>query len=205
MKMFKNSKSQRTVWLRRLLGEEKGVAALEFAIIAPLLMVLFLGAVAFSQALTMDRRVTLTASSLADLVTQADQVSFTDPVTQADQVSTADLDDIMLLGDQLMQTSMVANYDPTKLIVKMAQVTTDANGNTTVDWSYDKSGGTPYASGSSYPGLPASLAQPNMSIVATEVSYDFEPIIGHFLTGPINLEETFYLRPRRSVSVQKVP
>lgn len=193
MKMFKNSKSQRTVWLRRLLGEEKGVAALEFAIIAPLLMVLFLGAVEFSQALTMDRRVTLTASSLADLV------------TQADQVSTADLDDIMLLGDQLMQTSMVANYDPAKLIVKMAQVTTDANGNTTVDWSYDKSGGTPYASGSSYPGLPASLAQPNMSIVATEVSYDFEPIIGHFLTGPINLEETFYLRPRRSVSVQKVP
>ena len=69
----------------RFRHEKQGVAALEFAFIAPILLIVFLGSVEFSQALTLDRRVTTIASSTADLV------------AQSDSISTADLNDIALI------------------------------------------------------------------------------------------------------------
>jgi hypothetical protein len=49
------------------------------------------------------------------------------------------------------------------------------------------------------------VLSPNQSVILAEVFYTYEPPLGHFLTGDIELTDTFYLRPRRSVEVKLEP
>lgn len=173
-----------------LLRDNRGVAAIEFAMVAPILLVLFLGAIEFSQALTLDRRVTAVASSVADLV------------AQAEKVSTNDLDDIMVIGQRILETALITSYEDNELEIEVISLLADANGDVKVDWSYDRSGGTPYAKGSNYPKLPAGLLGPSSSVIVAEVSYDFDPPVGKYLTSGILLEERAFLRPRRGLNVE---
>ena len=69
---------------------ERGTIAIEAAIILPLLLLIFLGMVEFSQAWTVKRRVQSVASTTADLV------------AQSQAVTTAQLNDIASIGAQLM-------------------------------------------------------------------------------------------------------
>ena len=50
--------------------DRSGVAATEFAVIVPLMLVLFFGVVEFSTGVAVDRKVTLVARTLSDLVSQ---------------------------------------------------------------------------------------------------------------------------------------
>ena len=175
----------------RFRHEKQGVAAIEFAFIAPILLIVFLGSVEFSQALTLDRRDSQIKGSTADLV------------AQSDSISTPDLNDIALIADDILETALVMNHNPNNFDLVLISVVTDADGKATVDWSYQKGGSEPYAPGSDYNKLPNGLLGPLESVVVSEVSYNFKPEIGHFLTGSIALEENFYLRPRRSMKVTK--
>src|SRR5215475_658066 len=53
------------------LADGRGLAATEFAVIVPLMLVMFFGTVEFSSAVAIDRKVTLVARTLADLTSQA--------------------------------------------------------------------------------------------------------------------------------------
>ena len=75
------------IWLRMrrsaldLSGDTRGIAAVEFAMVVPLMLVLFFGTVEFSSGVAVDRKVTLMARTLSDLTSQ--NVSVTDcPVDQ---------------------------------------------------------------------------------------------------------------------------
>jgi len=66
------------IWLRirrsalDLSGDTRGIAAIEFAMIVPLMLVLvlFFGTVEFSTGVAVDRKVTLMARTLSDLTSQ---------------------------------------------------------------------------------------------------------------------------------------
>src|SRR6476619_1690219 len=64
------------MWLRMLRsardlsGDCRGLAAVEFAMIVPLMLVLFFGTVEFSTGVAVDRKVTLMARTLSDLTSQ---------------------------------------------------------------------------------------------------------------------------------------
>ena len=68
--------SMSRIWLRarraanRLLHDRSGVAATEFAVIVPVMLVMFYGTVEFSSAVAVDRKVTLVARTLSDLTSQ---------------------------------------------------------------------------------------------------------------------------------------
>src|SRR6266571_7773864 len=61
--------------LRRLIGDERGVSAVEFALLLPLMLTLYLGAVEVSQGIGADRKVTLTARTISDLVSQVSTIN----------------------------------------------------------------------------------------------------------------------------------
>ena len=61
--------------IRRLLRDKRGISAVEFAMLLPLMVTLYLGGVEVSQAVAIDRKVTLVARSLGDLVAQATKVT----------------------------------------------------------------------------------------------------------------------------------
>ena len=69
-------KSIRKTWYRArlavtaLANDGRGVAAIEFAMIVPIMLVLFFGTVEFSSGVAVDRKVTLMARTFSDLVSQ---------------------------------------------------------------------------------------------------------------------------------------
>ncbi len=175
--------------IARLRSNSDGVAALEFAMVVPIMVVLFLGAVEFSEALSVDRRVTAIASATADLV------------AQNKEVTDSDLNDIVEIA-----VSLLGTVDSSPMMLTLASVSIDNNGNATVDWSYDKENGAPYAAGSGYDGLPSGFTQAgngDSSVIVSDVTYQFFPKIGHFIMGTLPLSEKFYLRPRQSLKVAK--
>jgi Flp pilus assembly protein TadG len=182
--------------VRRLHLNTDGVAALEFAMIAPIMLLLFVGSVEFSQAITIDRRVAQVASSTADLVAREKS---TNPTHVAG---------IMQIIEHLMRP-----YDPARLRVTVLNVVADINDETvtTVCWSYNHNGGAvTKANGEPYP-LPVGLVERGNSVVVAEVTYDyaasggsdFQPrIFSYFLESVFPLQEKFYLKPRLSSYVE---
>ena len=173
-----------TVRVRSFCDNARGVAALEFAMLVPILVAAFLGCFEFSQAITVNRRVTNVASEAGDLV------------AQTASLVTSDMNDIMNIT-----TTILKPYDPTKIKVAITSVTANAtSGAVTVDWSVPFQGGPTYTAGQPYPGgIPAGLITNGQSLIIAETSYLFKPAYGQYLTGGITLGDKFYLSPRKGV------
>ena len=173
--------------------EKRGAAAIEFAMLAPIMVGLFIGSVEFSQALTIDRRVTQVASSVADLV------------AQTDKLNNADLDDMYELVKRLM-----APYAWAPLKLSVTSVKKVNSNQPVVVWNYARAGGQSYTPGQNYAGIPNGLLDNGnngtISIIVVKTSYLFKPPVSMWIVGQnaagVNLAETFYLRPRKSLCVQ---
>jgi Flp pilus assembly protein TadG len=170
---------------RRLGGDRSGVAAVEFALLLPLMLTLYFGAVEFGDALTIDRKVTHVSSSLADLVTQARTISDEDMVNILNATA-----------------SIIIPYDDGLLRIKVSGVSIDEDGEATVTWS-DAHNDTPLTVNSVIT-LPAAVNTPNTFIVTAEIHYTYTPLVGYLLTGSFDLKDQFYLRPRLSDTVTRV-
>ena len=174
--------------LNRLRSDSRGVAAIEFAMIVPIMFLLFVGSIEFSQALTVDRRVTQISSSTADLV------------AREKSITTAQIDSVMEIAKVLM-----GPYDTSLLRITLVSVGAKADNAsvTKVCWSYSFQGGThAYAQGQAY-SLPAGIIDKGGSVVVSEVEYNYSPLIfNHFITSMIKLQDKFYLKPRVSSMIQ---
>lgn len=172
--------------IRSFRKEKRGVAAMEFALIAPFMIALWLGSIELSQGVSADRKVSHAASVLADLV------------TQQTNITRAEMQDIMRATQAIM-----APYDAASLSIELAGVRIDGDGSTEVMWSETQNG-----SGSSVGGtyaIPGPLLIPNSFLVVANLSYLHTPVTTHVITGPITLSDAFFLRPRRSESITVEP
>lgn len=175
-------------WTSRALADRRGVSAIEFALIAPVLLIMYVGAVEFGNALTINRRVATVTSTAADLV------------AQEKSTTTAGLEDVAKAA-----TSILSPYPTSPLKIVLSSIVADQNNKGKVTWSYASNGGTPRAKNSNY-NVPPGLTQANSSVIVAEVTYDFTPLLN--LTGLPNpgffkMSDTFYARPRRSLQVTK--
>jgi Flp pilus assembly protein TadG len=174
--------------IKRKLGglavDERGVSAVEFAMLLPLMLSLYLGSVEVSQGIGADRKVTLTARTICDLVSQVSSIGNTD-MTNALNAS----------------SSVMAPFPTSNLQVTVSSVKIDAAGKATVDWS-DSFNGTARTTGSTVT-LPAALNVANTSLIWSEVQYTYKPVIGYVMTGTLTLKEQMYMRPRVSDTVAR--
>jgi Flp pilus assembly protein TadG len=166
----------------RLRCDQRAVSAVEVAMLLPLMLILYLGAVEISQAVGIDRKVTLTSRTVADL---ASQVS---------SIAGSDMSNILNAS-----SAVIAPYDATKLKVTVSEVTIDNNGNATIAWSCTL-GGTARAVGSAVT-LPTALDVANTSLIWGEAAYTYTPAVSYVVTGTLNLADQIYMRPRISSSV----
>jgi Flp pilus assembly protein TadG len=170
---------------RRLGGlarDEGGVSAVEFALLAPLMLTLYLGAVEVSQGIGADRKVTLTSRTICDLVSQVTSISNTDMTNALNAAS-----------------AVMAPFPVGNLKVTVSSVKIDATGKATIAWS-DTLNGTARSVGSAVT-LPAALNVANTSLIWSEVQYAYKPVIGYVVTGTLTLKDQIYMRPRLSDSV----
>jgi Flp pilus assembly protein TadG len=164
--------------------DKRGVSAVEFALLLPVMLTLYLGGVEVSQGVTIDRKVTLSARTVADLVSQVASVTTSD-VSAAIGASTA----------------ILAPYPDAPAKVSVSVVAIDSNGNAKVSWSQAKNT-TARPTGSAVD-VPAALKVPNTSLVLGEVSYSYTPSIGYVVTGTMNLSDRIFVRPRLSETVTR--
>src|SRR5713101_127326 len=64
--------------LRGLVRDQRGVSSVEFAMLLPLMITLYLGTVEISQGVGIDRKVTLTTRTVADLASQVSTINNAD-------------------------------------------------------------------------------------------------------------------------------
>jgi Flp pilus assembly protein TadG len=172
--------------LRNLRRDHRGVAAVEFAIVLPFMLALYIGGVELGDALSIDVKVTDTAHILADLTTQNTCVTSGASGTMS--------------GILNASSQTIAPYSASNLVVTVSEVSTDANGNATVTWSQSLNG-TARPVGQAMT-LPSSLAgQKTISLILGEVSYAYTPQLGYAITGTVALADSYYLFPRNSNSV----
>jgi len=169
----------------RLHRDERGVSAVEFAMLLPLMLTLYLGAVELSQGIGADRKVTLTARTIADLVSQVSSINNSDMTNSLNAAS-----------------AVIAPFPVGNLKVTVSCISVDANGKATVSWS-DSLNGTARAKGSTVT-LPAALVVPSSSLIWSEVQYAYTPTIGYVVSGTLTLKDQIYMRPRLSDTVTRV-
>jgi Flp pilus assembly protein TadG len=165
----------RSFILHRLVRDTRGVSAVEFALMAPLMISLYLGCVEISDGVSAQRKVTLIASTIANLT------------AQSQTLVTADVSNILDAS-----SAIVYPYSPSTLKMTVSCIAIDANKNATVKWSVTRNGTA--LSGSVT--LPTALQVANSQLVFAQVSYGYTPAVGYTITGTLTLSEQMYMMPR---------
>ncbi|HEX3937929.1 MAG TPA: TadE/TadG family type IV pilus assembly protein [Xanthobacteraceae bacterium] len=168
----------------RLRRDCRGVSVVEFAILLPVMMTLLLGSVEATQGIAADRKVELTAHTLADLSTQ-----YTD-------INDVDMANILAAG-----SAILAPYPTTGLREVVSEIAINSQGTGTVVWS-DTLGGTALTVGTTV-SIPSALAVPNTYLLLAQVQYSYNPGYGYVMTGSITLSDQSFMRPRESASVAR--
>ncbi|NQY96344.1 MAG: pilus assembly protein [Henriciella sp.] len=169
--------------LRRFARDESGISAVEFALIAPLMVMIYFGCIELSLMMTLDRKVTGATAALGDLT------------SRSSTVSNADLTDIFEATRMVMQPN-----DMTGARMRVSSLYEDS-GQVKVAWS-DGCNLTPY-SADEVVIIPANLIPTAGTIIMAEIEYDYTSGIGYFFSSSKQLSDKFYLRPRRVDSITR--
>jgi Flp pilus assembly protein TadG len=165
--------------IRRFLDESGGVSAVEFALVLPLMLTLYLGSVEVSQAISASRKVTLVSRTIADLT------------SQSATITTAKMTDFLNAS-----SAIVSPFAASNLKVTVSCVAIDATGKATIKWS-ETLNGTKRAVDSEV-SVNNALKVPNKTsqLLWSEAQYDYKPPIGYVITGTMTLKDQMYMSPR---------
>lgn len=173
--------------LRTFASAHRGMAAVEFALIAPVMIAMFYGAVELSSAVDCNSRVQRVAAATSDLVAQSTKVSSTD------------LNNIFAAGNAILYP-----YPTGSAQVVISSLVDKGNGVVQVAWSYATANATARTAGSTVT-VPTGLIVSGSggSVILSEVTYTYASPVTHFLTPSFTMTQQFYSRPRRSITVAK--
>ena len=186
--------------LAGFLADRRGVAAIEFAFIAPLLLMLYLVTMEVAQGIETNKKVSRVGSMVADLVTQ-----------QSREITTNELDPIMRIGEAILQP-----YNRTRptIVITGITITTDTQPQAKVAWSRQMINGvfSRAANNDTLTDVPETLKIPGTFLVRVSSKLDYRPVIAWNaqqkttlgLLGAfdnINMNEVYYLRPRMTPEI----
>lgn len=169
-------------WLRKALRAKDGLAAVEFAFLAPVLVVMFLGSIELTDALDCKQKVTGMASTAADLIAQEKQVASTDISNVYSAIN-----------------SIVYPYPTTGLKIVITSLVDNSAGGGRVAWSCAQNATA--RSVNSNVTVPTGVITTGGSVILVEVTYPYTSTIAKYLTSSTNMTSTFYARPRRSTTI----
>ena len=184
--------------LARFAQDKRGLAAVEFAFILPLMLTLIFGTIEVSSAVAIDRKVTIAARTISDLV------------SQGAQVKDADLKNYFALGAVIMTPYPVTS---TTLTQKISAINIDGSKIAKVAWSKiasvtggvatvtDDTVATP--SGTTVTSqIPPGLLVANTQLIWSSVTYTYAPIVKYVINSTgIPLSDQCFTRPRQSDTV----
>lgn len=172
--------------LRRFPYAQRGVAVVEFALVVPIMLVVYVGSIEASTLIAVDRKVQSVAGAIGDLVAREDKT-----------MTTAQMRDYFRAASGIMTP-----YSPDPILQVVTAIGVSDTGVATVVWSrqFEKgvySATTPHAIGSTFP-LPdemIAIAKGQM-VIAAEASYSYTPLFGIVFNQSIGLYRSSFYMPR---------
>jgi len=185
-----------------MLRDRRGLAAVEFALIVPLMLMMFFGVVEFSSGVAVDRKVTLVARTLSDLTSQAP--------SKVPQAIYAIVTDSYLQNVFSASISIFQPYSAMPTNATVSEIYIDVNGKATIQWSEaatissDAATQATLATSLHKPGdvvttsVPPTLLTPHTYLIWSEVSYLYTPTVGYQMAA-VTLRDVAFTRPRQVV------
>ncbi|HEY1750845.1 MAG TPA: TadE/TadG family type IV pilus assembly protein [Caulobacteraceae bacterium] len=173
---------RRLAFLQRLGGDARGVAALEFALVVPVMIVVYLVGFEVAEAATVYRKLNDTTVQLANVSAQYTSMGATD-TTQ-----------VLNASSQIM-----APYPTARLTIVLSEVTTNAKGKGVVTWSQAYQGAA--LDPKTKMTMPSGFQTANTSYMLVQTTYSYQPTIGAAFIGPITLRDQIFMLPRASASI----
>lgn len=170
--------------VRRFYKSESGVSAIEFALVVPFLMVVFLGFSEVALANRTSTHVSKVAATVADIISQSASISIEEV-------------EIALRAAHALAGASAAGT----MTVEVVGVNVASNGSTSVVWARGVNSTNLPAPGNSYD-LPDDLKTEAGFIVASRANYKHLPIIGGSMVGTVEMEKKFYFIPRSGTMTQ---
>lgn len=191
-------KSSAVYWLRpfrrivtdlsSLVKDRRGLGGVEFAIVTPLLIMIYIGAFELSLGFTVAGKAARASSAVSDLVSQQTDVNKT------------------YLGNMSnVVKSILAPYDGASFTLKITGIQIDSANKGTVVWSRDQGGATPYAPNSAVT-VPAQFTAKGAFVVRTELVVEHSVLLfAQSLASSnntVNLAKTTYFRSRQAETIK---
>jgi Flp pilus assembly protein TadG len=161
--------------ISKIARDQRGVSAVEFALLAPMMIGLYLGVVEISQGVSADRKVSLVSAALANLTAQSTTLSTTDMTNILDASS-----------------AIISPYSASLLKMTVTCLKIDANKTVTVKWSVTRNG----TANTGTMTIPAALAVANTQLIFAQASYAYTPTVGYTISGTLTLSDQMYMSPR---------
>lgn len=173
-------------FISRFRQSVSGVSAIEFALILPVMVTMFLGVVEVSNYVLAARKTSTIASTAADLV------------SQDNYVTNAEMYDIMGALDVI-----VAPLRASDVKIVITSVVANAQGVPKVGWS-DARNATARTVGSTVNSsdFPSGMLSALQGAVMVEITMGYDPMFAIFLPRT-DIHDSFYLKPRRSLKVDR--
>ena len=176
---------------------EGGAAAVEFAMLLPILITLFFGVVETTLALVCRADVSLMASTSADLISQVNAASNTD------------LSNVYAAAGTVLYPYYTggATGKPTIRITSVIYDSTSATPTTAgkVAWTCTQAGTGTLTPASRSVNSTVTFSQPlmttNGSVLMAEIAYNYVSPTTKIITGAINMTNNFYTKPRRIAQI----
>ncbi|MGH1421363.1 MAG: TadE/TadG family type IV pilus assembly protein [Hyphomonas sp.] len=179
--------TRKTKWrgIRGLCYNEDGISAVEFALIAPFMAMLYMGCIELSFMMRADRRITSTSASMGDLT------------SRLATVEDADMQEIYQAALVIMRP-----LDASTARMRITSIVDDGSGTTTVDWS-DAHNMAVNTKGAPIT-VPSGIISSGGSVIMAEVEYEYNSTFAFVFDASRTMSDTFYLRPRKVNAIPRV-
>ncbi len=170
--------------LETLFNDIRGVAAVEFALIAPVMAALLLGTIELYEVTEVKRRVASTASSVADLAARPKALDNTD------------VRNIFSVAKNIFSP-----YNDAAIKITLTSVRINLDGTSEVDWS-EGYNTAPLSADRPFT-LPNGLGVPGGSVIVANVQYEHSSALGRLFPSAVSHQDVFYTKPRQTLRVQR--
>jgi len=166
-------------------SDKSGVAAIEFAFIAPIMIAIYFGLAEVASAIAVDRRISHTASVMGDLATQtADLPNVDVEEVFAASLRVLDINDLNNVTMELSSYEMDDQNPPQPRLIGTAT----------------------FNAGQTLPAFDPLNVDPRIlnetsGVVVARIAYSYTPLKLRFTDANIELKEIFLLKPRKSTRV----
>jgi Flp pilus assembly protein TadG len=170
---------------RRLRGDERGVAAIEFALVVPIVIVVYLVGFEVVEASTVNRKLTDTTVQLANVT------------SQYTSMDTTDVSNVLNASVQIMTPYPTSP----NITAVLTEVKVNSNKKGVTQWSCAYPSGTTALATGSKVTMPAGFQTSGAYFILVQTTYSYQPTIGSAFIGSIPMSNQIFMLPRASSSI----